>query len=118
MSMNRSPVVARSRIIAAMAALAGAALVAAAVAVAVPAQAAGGIGATFAKDSDWGSGYSAHYTITNGSSSPISSWTVGFTLATGLGVTSFWDATFAGSTGQITAVNKSYNGTVAPRPPA
>src|SRR5258705_3405774 len=115
MSMNRSPVVARSRIIAAMAALAGAALVAAAVAVAVPAQAAGGIGATFAKDSDWGSGYSAHYTITNGSSSPISSWTVGFTLATGFGVTSFLDATVTRRTRQITPVDKSYHSTLVPR---
>src|SRR5882757_3761656 len=108
MSVNRSPVLARSRIIGAIAVLAGAAVV-----VASPAQAAGGIGATFAKDSDWGSGYSAHYTITNGTSSAISSWTVGFTLAAGLSVTSSWDATFTGSTGQITAANKSYNGTVA-----
>jgi hypothetical protein len=112
MGGKRSPIVARSRIIAAVAVLAGAAFAAAAVVVS-PAQAAGGIGATFVKDSDWGSGYSAHYTITNGTSSPISSWTVGFTLAAGLSVTSSWDATFTGSTGQITAANKSYNGTVA-----
>jgi hypothetical protein len=106
--------VARSRMIAAVAVLAGAALAAAALVVASPAQAAGGIGATFAKDSDWGTGYGAHYTITNGSSTTISSWTVSFTLAAGLSISSSWDATVTGTTGTITAVSKSYNGTLTP----
>jgi len=38
-----------------------------------PASAAGGIGATFAKTSDWGTAYQAQYTITNSSSATISS---------------------------------------------
>jgi hypothetical protein len=105
---------ARSRIIAAVAVLAGAALAAAALVVASPAQAAGGVGATFVKDSDWGTGYGAHYTITNGSATTISTWTVTFTLAAGLSITSSWDATVTGTTGTITAVSKSYNGTLTP----
>lgn len=105
---------ARSRITAAVAALAGAALVAAALSIATPASAAGAVTASFSKDSDWGSGYQAKYTITNGTASTISSWTVGFDLPSGVTLGSFWDATLTSSGQHVTAVNRNYNGTVAP----
>ena len=97
-----------------MAVLAGAALVAGVVGIAWPAQAATGVTATFSKDSDWGSGYQAKYTITNGSSAAISSWTVAFDLPAGLTLGSYWDATLTTSGQHVTAKNREYNGSLAP----
>ena len=105
---------ARSRIIAAAAALAGAALVATVLAVAGPAQAAGGVSATFSKDSDWGTGYQGKYTITNGSSSAISAWTVTFDLPSGVTMGTFWDSLITTSGQHVTAKNREYNGSIAP----
>ncbi|MFF7154357.1 cellulose binding domain-containing protein [Streptomyces sp. NPDC008139] len=83
-----------------------------------PASAAGGVGAAFAKTSDWGSGYQAQYTITNGSGSAISSWKVEFDLASGSSVGSYWDAllTQSATSGgtHYTFTNRDYNGTLAP----
>src|SRR6185436_19295263 len=45
-----------------------------------PAAYAAGVSAAFSKDSDWGTGYQARYTITNGTASTITSWTVAFDL--------------------------------------
>ncbi|HET6211548.1 MAG TPA: cellulose binding domain-containing protein [Micromonosporaceae bacterium] len=74
---------------------------------------AAGLTAEFSKDSDWGTGYGAKYTITNGTTGAISSWTVGFDLPTGSTLGSFWDADVTVSGQHVTAANKSYNGAVA-----
>jgi hypothetical protein len=103
----------RRRLIATLAAVGCAALAAAYLSVAGPAQAATGVTATFSKDSDWGSGYQAKYTITNGTSAAISSWTVAFDLPAGLTLGSFWDAVLTPSGQHVTAKNREYNGTVA-----
>lgn len=83
-----------------------------------PASAAGGVGAAFVKTSDWGSGYQAQYTITNGSAAAISSWKVEFDLASGSSVGSYWDAllTQSATSGgtHYTFTNRDYNGTLAP----
>jgi hypothetical protein len=79
-----------------------------------PASAAGGVGAAFAKTSDWGSGYQAQYTITNGSSATISSWKVEFDLASGSSVGSYWDALLTQSGTHYTFTNRDYNGSLAP----
>src|SRR2546423_491460 len=95
--------------------LAGAVLVAGAVGfVAWPAQAAGGVTATFSKDSDWGSGDQAKDTITNGGTAAISAWTVAFDLPSGLTLGSYWDATATTSGQHVTARNREYNGSIAP----
>jgi hypothetical protein len=92
----------------------GAALLAvAATGVALPAQAAGSVTATFSKDSDWGTGYQANYTITNGTASSISTWTVAFDLPSGLSPGSYWDALVTTGGQHVTAKNRDYNGTVA-----
>ncbi len=104
----------RRRLIAPLAALAGAALVAGVLTFATPAQGAAGVTASFSKDSDWGTGYQARYTIANGTTASISSWTVTFDLPAGLTLGSFWDATLTTSGQHVTARNREYNGTVAP----
>lgn len=52
---------------------------------------------TFAETSSWDGGYVGRYTISNGSSSALSTWTVGFTLPAGSTVTSLWNGTEASS---------------------
>jgi hypothetical protein len=79
-----------------------------------PADAAGSLTATLSYDSDWGSGYQAKYTINNGTSSTVTSWTVTFDLASGATLGSYWDALMSQSGTHVTATNRNYNGTIAP----
>ncbi|GAB3803099.1 cellulose binding domain-containing protein [Micromonospora zhanjiangensis] len=61
----------------------------------------------------WSDGFTASIHITNRSASTINGWTLVFTLPSGQTVTGGWNATFTGSSGQISARNVSYNGTLA-----
>src|SRR6266550_2063037 len=67
--------------------------------------------ATFAKASDWGSGFEGRYTI-NGGSAGLTSWTVEFDLPAGTAVGSYWDALITSNGNHYTAKNREYNGTV------
>jgi chitinase len=78
-----------------------------------PASGAGGVNAAFTKSSDWGTGYEGKYTISNGSSAAISSWTVEFDLPAGHTVSSLWDGSYTAS-GQHVTVKSTWNGSVAP----
>src|SRR5262245_32776970 len=80
---------------------------------ATAAGAAGSVTASFSKDSDWGTGYQGKYTITNGTGSSISAWTVAFDLPAGLSPGTYWDALLSTSGQHVTAKNRDYNGTVA-----
>ncbi|MFC9281263.1 glycosyl hydrolase family 18 protein [Streptomyces collinus] len=84
------------------------------VGLASPAQAATNATASFAKTSDWGTGFGGQWTIKNTGTSSISSWTVEWDFPSGTSVTSAWDADVANSGTHWTAKNKSYNGTLAP----
>jgi len=77
------------------------------------ASAAGTVTATFTKVSDWGTGYEGKYTITNGTSSAITSWRVVFTMPSTATVGTFWEAVITRSGNTYTAVNANWNGTVA-----
>jgi hypothetical protein len=70
--------------------------------------------ATFARTSSWGTGYEAKYTITNGTTSTITSWRVEFDLPSGSTMGTYWDALVTGTSGHIVANNRNYNGTIAP----
>src|SRR6476469_8070051 len=82
-------------------------------AITTPAQAAGSLTATLSYDSDWGSGYQAKYTITNGTAATVTSWKVEFDLPAGSTLGSYWDALMSQSGTHVTATNRTYNGTVA-----
>ncbi|MFF7241589.1 glycosyl hydrolase family 18 protein [Streptomyces collinus] len=84
------------------------------VGLASPAQAATDATASFAKTSDWGTGFGGQWTIKNTGTSSISSWTVEWDFPSGTSVTSAWDADVTNSGTHWTAKNKSYNGTLAP----
>lgn len=76
--------------------------------------AAAGPTASFVKTSDWGTGWEGRYTITNGGSAPITSWSLAFDLPAGTGVGTYWDALLTSSGQRFTFTNRSWNGTVAP----
>jgi chitinase len=88
-------------------------LAAGAIAVSVTsASAAGSVTASFSTNS-WGTGQTAKYTITNGASSPISSWTVEFDLPAGTTLGAYWDSLMTQSGAHVVAKNRNYNGNVA-----
>nr|WP_239160050.1 cellulase family glycosylhydrolase [Virgisporangium ochraceum] len=70
--------------------------------------------ATFTKVSDWGSGYTGEYTITNTGASAMTSWTVVFDLPAGTSIGSSWNAVRSSAGQRYTFRNESWNGTVAP----
>jgi hypothetical protein len=75
---------------------------------------AAGVSATFSKDSDWGTGYQARYTIVNGTGAPITSWRVQFDLPGTATMGSYWDALVAVTGQHVVADNRTYNGTLTP----
>ncbi|WP_169985093.1 cellulose binding domain-containing protein [Microbispora sp. H10836] len=62
----------------------------------------------------WGNGFTAAISITNTGNSTINGWTLAFTLPSGQAITSGWNATYSPSSGQVSARNVDYNGTLAP----
>jgi hypothetical protein len=84
----------------------------AAVAATTPA-ATGTLTATFSKDSDWGTGYQARYTIKNTGSSTVSGWQMAFTLPSTAKLGSFWDASIATSGPTATVKDRGYNAAIA-----
>ena len=60
----------------------------------------------------WNTGLTEQITITNSGSSAVNGWKLAFTLASGQTITSAWNATITPSTGAVSAVNMSYNGTI------
>ncbi len=80
----------------------------------VPASGATGVTASFSQSSDWGTGYEGKYTISNGSASALSSWTVEFDLPSGQSISSLWDGDHTVDGQHVTVRNLGWNGTVAP----
>ncbi|MEU1101982.1 PHB depolymerase family esterase [Streptomyces tibetensis] len=62
----------------------------------------------------WNTGLTASVTLTNTGTTTVNGWKLGFTLPAGQAVTGGWGATYAPSSGSVTATNVSYNGTIAP----
>jgi cell division septation protein DedD len=75
---------------------------------------AGNVTATFAKTSDWGSGFQGQYTVTNSSGANVHGWTVSFDLPAGENVSSLWNGTMATAGQHITVTNPSWSTDVAP----
>ncbi|MEU6076872.1 glycosyl hydrolase family 18 protein [Micromonospora sp. NPDC047074] len=73
---------------------------------------AGSVTAAFAKAQDWGTGHEARVTITNGSSSSLSTWRIEFDLPSGTSVSSSWDADVTRTGDHYVAVKKSWAGPI------
>ncbi|NUL15036.1 cellulose-binding domain-containing protein, partial [Streptomyces lunaelactis] len=84
------------------------------VGLASPAEAATSATATYAKVSDWGTGFEGKWTVKNTGTTSLASWTVEWDFPSGTSVTSAWDADVTSSGTHWTAKNKSWNGTLAP----
>jgi Cellulose binding domain len=69
---------------------------------------------TSSVSNSWSGGAQLQLTVTNSGTSPLTGWTAGFKLAdTAETITSSWNATVSQSGQQVSAVNASYNGSVA-----
>ncbi|GAA4459763.1 glycoside hydrolase family 11 protein [Phytohabitans houttuyneae] len=62
--------------------------------------------------SAWNTGFTNNITITNTGSSAINGWSLRFNLASGQTITSGWNASYSPNSGQVTATNVSYNGSI------
>ncbi|MEV0154720.1 PHB depolymerase family esterase [Micromonospora sp. NPDC050686] len=62
----------------------------------------------------WNTGLTASLTITNTGSATVNGWNLGFTLPAGQAITNGWNATYAPTSGAVTARNVSYNAVLAP----
>jgi acetylxylan esterase len=62
----------------------------------------------------WNTGLTTAITIRNTSSATVNGWRLGFTLPAGQTITSGWSATYAPTSGAVTATNVSYNGSIPP----
>ncbi len=62
----------------------------------------------------WNTGLTTAVTITNGGTTAVNGWTLGFTLPAGQSVSSAWNATVTPASGAVTARNMSYNATIPP----
>jgi hypothetical protein len=72
------------------------------------------VGAAYSRTSDWSTGYTGQYTISNSTSSPLHGWTLTFDLPAGTTISSLWngDYTVAGQT--VTVKPAGWNATIAP----
>ncbi|MFD2765086.1 extracellular catalytic domain type 1 short-chain-length polyhydroxyalkanoate depolymerase [Micromonospora eburnea] len=62
----------------------------------------------------WNTGLTADVTVTNTGTATINGWSLAFTLPAGQTITSGWNATYAPSSGAVTARNVSYNAAIPP----
>ena len=74
---------------------------------------AGSLTATFSKDSDWGTGYQARYTITNNTGAAVNGWQLVFGLPASAKLGSSWDVTITSAGQTETAKNPAYAPTLA-----
>ena len=75
---------------------------------------AAGVTAAFTKVSDWGTGFEGKVTITNGTTSSLSTWSVALDFPSGYTVSSAWDATHTSSGQTHTFTPPSWAGPLAP----
>jgi hypothetical protein len=68
---------------------------------------------TYAKVSDWGTGYTAQYTIANTSGSAVSNWSLAFDLPTGQSVSSLWNAVYTASGQHVAVTPANWDATIA-----
>jgi hypothetical protein len=64
--------------------------------------------------STWSNGFTAAIHLVNTGPAPVDGWSLAFTLPAGQSITGGWNATYSPASGQVTATNLSYNGTLAP----
>jgi hypothetical protein len=74
----------------------------------------GALTASYRAESNWGTGYTGQYTITNGGSAAVSGWTLSFQLPSGTSVSSLWNGTYTVSGSTVTVTADSWDSDIAP----
>lgn len=72
-----------------------------------------GLSAAFGIDSRWDTGYSGHYTLTNGTGGTRHGWRLEFDLPAGARITSLWEGSAAGTTGHVVVSPARWNADLA-----
>lgn len=70
--------------------------------------------AAFSIVNNWGSGYQGNFTVTNNTTTPMTSWRVEFELPSGSSISQSWSAQRTSSGNRHTFNNESWNGSLAP----
>jgi hypothetical protein len=73
-----------------------------------------GLRAAYTKVRDWGSGYEGSFTVTNGTSATIPSWTLVFQLTPGAKLAGYWNAVATTSGAQVSMTGTSWNSSLTP----
>jgi len=74
---------------------------------------AAGVAAAYTRTSDWSTGYTAQYVVTNNTGQTEKSWKLEFDLPSGSSLGSYWDAIDTPSGTHHSFANREYNGSVA-----
>jgi len=69
---------------------------------------------TYQMVSQWPGGFQGAITIQNTGSTPLASWTLGFSFPSGQTVNNAWNTNASQKAAAVTMTNMSYNGTIAP----
>jgi Cellulose binding domain len=80
----------------------------------VPTAQAATVTAAFTKVSDWGTGFEGKVTVTNGTTSSLSTWTIALDFPAGYNTTSVWDAQHTASGQTHTFTPPTWAGPLAP----
>jgi Cellulose binding domain/Glycosyl hydrolases family 18 len=72
------------------------------------------VGAAYSRTSDWSTGYTGQYTLTNSTSSPINGWTLTFDLPAGTSISSLWNGDYTVSGQTVTVKPAGWNAVIAP----
>src|SRR3954469_184065 len=80
----------------------------------IPAAQAAGVSASFTKVSDWGSGFEGKVTVTNGTTSSLSTWSVALDFPSGYTASTTWHPTPPSSGQTHTFTPPSWAGPLAP----
>ena len=70
------------------------------------------VGAVYSTTSDWGSGYSGQYDVSNPTSSTISTWSLTFDLPAGAKISSLWNASYTADGQKITVTPAGWDATL------
>ncbi|MFJ2954111.1 cellulose binding domain-containing protein [Streptomyces sp. NPDC087270] len=72
------------------------------------------VAAAYRTTSDWTTGYTGQYEISNASDSPLDGWTLSFRLPAGSTIGSLWNGAYTVSGQTVTVTPDSWNRTLAP----
>ncbi|MGW4465028.1 cellulose binding domain-containing protein [Micromonospora sp. NPDC004704] len=70
--------------------------------------------ASYRSVNSWPGGFQGEVTVSNNTATTVNGWTVRLTLASGQTISSLWNGTHTGTTGNVTVQNAPYNGTLSP----